>query len=84
MLAALDLLSATNLVNYFGKSNSVDEIDVHPILLKKGATQVALYGMGYVRDERLYRAFSKGKVRFLQPEEQTDAWFNLMVLHQNR
>jgi len=84
LLAALDLLSATNLVNYFGKTTSVDQIDVHPILIQKGNTRVALYGMGYVRDERLFRAFSKDMVKFYRPEEGPETWFNILVLHQNR
>ncbi|EQC27523.1 hypothetical protein SDRG_14723 [Saprolegnia diclina VS20] len=83
-LAALDLLSAANLVNYFGKSDRVDEIEVFPILLEKGATKIAIYGLGNMRDERLHRMFAKGQVRFRRPEESPDAWFSIFVVHQNR
>ncbi|KDO27527.1 hypothetical protein SPRG_06794 [Saprolegnia parasitica CBS 223.65] len=62
-LAALDLLSAANLVNYFGKSDRVDEIEVFPILLEKSATKIAIYGLGNMRDERLHRMFAKGQNR---------------------
>lgn len=45
-LAALDLLSVSNLLNYFGKSEQVDDIEITPILMRKGATFIALYGLG--------------------------------------
>ncbi|KAJ0406976.1 hypothetical protein P43SY_005209 [Pythium insidiosum] len=83
-LAALDLLSAANLVNYFGKSDKVDALEVFPVLLVKGATRVAIYGLGNVRDERLHRLFAQQKVVFRRPAEDPDAWFSLLVVHQNR
>ena len=58
-LSALDLLSVANFINYFGKVPSVDQIALYPILLQKGTTRVALYGLGNVRDERLYRTFQQ-------------------------
>lgn len=45
-LAAIDLLAVSNFVNYFGKAEEVDNIDIVPILMKKGDTYVALYGLG--------------------------------------
>jgi double-strand break repair protein MRE11 len=46
---------------------------------------VALYGLGFMREERLARAFqTPGQVTFKQPEEATSEWFNIFVLHQNR
>jgi len=68
MLAALDLLSISNFVNYFGRQDEVDKVEVSPILLRKGSTNVALYGMGSMRDERLNRMWQGKKVRFLRPE----------------
>lgn len=68
MLAALDLLAMGNLVNYFGRQDAVDRVQVSPILIKKGETKVALYGMGSMRDERLNRMWQGKKVRFLRPE----------------
>ena len=41
-LAALDLLSVTNFVNYFGKADKVDDVTIKPILMKKGATKVRM------------------------------------------
>ncbi|OWZ18927.1 Double-strand break repair protein [Phytophthora megakarya] len=43
-LAALDMLSAANLVNYFGKSEKVDQVEVFPVLLTKGNTRESLKG----------------------------------------
>ena len=93
MLAALDLLSVSNLVNYFGRQDEVDKVEISPVLIKKGETRVAIYGMGSMRDERLNRMWQGKKVRFLEPEidededegeDNSDAWFNIFALHQNR
>jgi len=83
-LCALDILSASGLINYFGKSSQVDNIEISPILLKKGKTRLALYGLGNIRDERLYRTFLRKNVKMLRPKQNMDEWFNLFVLHQNR
>lgn len=67
-LAAVDLLSAANLVNYFGKSDKVDDIEISPIFLSKGSTRVALYGLGSIRDERLNRMWTSHNVKFVRPD----------------
>ena len=67
-LSAIDILSASNLLNYFGAVEDVKNIEVRPILLKKGQTRVALYGLGNIRDERLYQTWAKEKkVKWLRP-----------------
>ncbi|KAM9953986.1 hypothetical protein ACTFIR_009101 [Dictyostelium discoideum] len=83
-LAALDLLSVSNLVNYFGKTEDIDDITVYPLLLGKGETKIAIYGLGNIRDERLHRTFQKQSVKLMRPMESKDEWFNILVLHQNR
>uniref|UniRef100_A0A8B9SHT8 Double-strand break repair protein n=1 Tax=Anas platyrhynchos TaxID=8839 RepID=A0A8B9SHT8_ANAPL len=83
-LCALDILSCAGLVNHFGRSTSVEKIDISPILLRKGRTKIALYGLGAVPDERLYRMFVNKQVTMLRPKEDEDSWFNLFVIHQNR
>ena len=85
-LAALDLLAVAKMINYFGRNDEVDDIAVSPVILQKGTTKVALYGMGNVRDERLNRMFANKRVKFLRPkgvEDQANI-FNMFVLHQNR
>lgn len=83
-MCSLELLSAAGFVNYFGRSMDVDNVTVSPVLLRKGETWLSLYGMGNIRDERLHRAFEKGKVKVLRPSVDTEKWFNLFVIHQNR
>ena len=39
-LSAMDLLSVSGLVNYFGKTRNYDNIEMAPILLEKGSTKV--------------------------------------------
>uniref|UniRef100_A0A3Q3GUR6 MRE11 homolog A, double strand break repair nuclease n=1 Tax=Labrus bergylta TaxID=56723 RepID=A0A3Q3GUR6_9LABR len=83
-LCALDLLSASGLVNHFGHSHSVEKIEISPVLLHKGSTKLALYGLGSIPDERLYRMFVNNQVTMLRPKEDQDEWFNLFTIHQNR
>jgi double-strand break repair protein MRE11 len=83
-LSACDILSASNLLNYFGTQAQIKEILLKPILIDKGETKLALYGLGAIRDERLNRLFTAGQVKFLRPMETKREYFNLMVLHQNR
>ncbi|KAL6844019.1 hypothetical protein ACP4OV_025692 [Aristida adscensionis] len=92
-LSAIDILSACNLVNYFGKmdlgGSGVGQIAVYPVLIKKGVTSVALYGLGNIRDERLNRMFqTPHSVQWMRPGTQdgdsVSDWFNILVLHQNR
>ncbi|XP_059306024.1 double-strand break repair protein MRE11 isoform X1 [Lycium ferocissimum] len=92
-LSAVDILSACNLVNYFGKmdlgGSGVGEIALYPILMRKGLTTIALYGLGNIRDERLNRMFqTPHAVQWMRPEAQEGCqvsdWFNILVLHQNR
>jgi double-strand break repair protein MRE11 len=60
-----------------------DKVKVKPVLLQKGRTKLALYGLSNVRDERLFRTFRDGDAKFFQPGTQKDEWFNLMTVHQN-
>jgi len=82
-LAALDILQMSGLVNYYGRTPESDNILIKPVLLQKGRTKLALYGMSNVRDERLFRTFRDGNVKFFQPGTQKDDWFNIMSVHQN-
>jgi double-strand break repair protein MRE11 len=104
-LSALDLLSVTGLINYFGKvelptsddlaSRGTDRapaagglsdngIRIRPVLLQKGETKIALYGMGNIKDERMHFELRKNRVRMYRPREDPDDWFNILTIHQNR
>ncbi|KAK8134366.1 double-strand break repair protein mus-23 [Apiospora sp. TS-2023a] len=80
---SLDLLQVSGLVNYFGRVPEVDNISVKPVLLQKGSTKLALYGLSNVRDERMYRTFRDHHVKWFRPNVQTSDWFNLLAVHQN-
>ena len=81
--AALDILAVSGLVNYFGRATTSDDIDVKPLLIQKGSTKLALYGLSNVRDERLWHTFREGKVKFWQPSTQAKDWFQMICVHQN-
>ena len=69
---------------YWFENLLFSDITVCPLLFQKGENRLALYGMSSVKDERLHRLFRENCVKMLQPEEDTDKWFNLLVMHQNR
>jgi double-strand break repair protein MRE11 len=83
-LCSLDLIHSAGLINYFGKTTSLEKIRLSPLLMQKGSTKLAMYGLGAVRDERLHRLFLNKNVTMLRPKENQDDWFNLFTLHQNR
>ncbi|XP_035788597.1 double-strand break repair protein MRE11-like [Anopheles albimanus] len=81
-ISAMELLSTNGFVNYFGKWNDLNNVVIKPILLKKGETKLALYGLSHIADGRLCRLFEEAKVFMQKPED--PGWFNILVLHQNR
>lgn len=81
-LCALNLLQVSGLVNYFGASQSIEDVDIHPIIMRKGDSSLALYGLGNIRDERLHRQWRSGHVNFERGSGED--CFNLFVFHQNR
>jgi double-strand break repair protein MRE11 len=84
-LSAIDILAEAGLVNYFGRTDTMDEIKIRPVLIEKGPVKLALYGLGWVRDERLHRLFTERKIQFVKPkEERPNEWYSIFVVHQNR
>lgn len=83
LLCPMDILQVSGLVNHFGKVTESDKIEINPLLFQKGETRLALYGLASVRDERLFRTFKEGHVKFNVPNTEQDNWFNLMCVHQN-
>lgn len=91
-LCALDVLSVSGLLNYFGRVHlSADEatetedsgIRIKPILLRKGTTNLAMYGVGNVKDARMHYELRSNRVKMYMPETDDD-WFNMLLIHQNR
>lgn len=62
-MSSLDILADMGLVNYFGKWTDLTEVIVSPLLIRKGSTNLALYGLSHIRDERLSRLYASGQVR---------------------
>lgn len=90
-LCALDMLSVSGLINYIGKidlahsaENAQQEgIAVKPILLRKGKSKLALYGVGNIKDARMHFELRSNRVKMYMPKDKND-WFNVLLLHQNR
>ncbi|KAI6115328.1 Metallo-dependent phosphatase-like protein [Pisolithus croceorrhizus] len=90
-LCALDVLSASGLINYMGKFDlPLSEADaqtagiaIRPVLLRKGTTYLSLYGVGNVKDQRMHFELRSNRVRMYMPRNR-DEWFNILLLHQNR
>ncbi|KAH6903153.1 DNA repair and meiosis protein Mre11 [Coprinopsis sp. MPI-PUGE-AT-0042] len=90
-LCALDVLSVSGLLNYMGKFDlplndaaaATSGINVRPVLLRKGTTQLGLYGIGNVKDQRMHFELRSNRVRMYMPRDKED-WFNLLLVHQNR
>ncbi|BGP25655.1 double-strand break repair protein MRE11 [Rhodotorula toruloides] len=94
-LCALDVLSASGLINYFGRmelpgqatddSEALEDgLKVKPILLQKGNTKLALYGMGNIRDDRFVFELTNRRINLYRPSENPEDWFNIILVHQNR
>ncbi|GAA5849243.1 hypothetical protein JCM8547_006490 [Rhodosporidiobolus lusitaniae] len=94
-LCALDILSASGLVNYFGRMELPgqatddaealeDGLKVKPVLLQKGETKLALYGMGNIRDDRFNFELVNRRINLYRPAEDPEDWFNIILVHQNR
>lgn len=90
-LCALDMLSVSGLINYIGKidlahnaENPEQEgIAIKPVLLQKGKSKLALYGVGNVKDARMHFELRSNRVKMYMPRDKHD-WFNILLLHQNR
>ena len=98
-LCALDLLSVTGLLNYFGKTDlpsddyaqpnadgtnpSAEGITIKPVLLRKGRTKLGLYGMGNVKDQRMHFELMNNRVKMWKPKNAND-YCNFLLIHQNR
>ncbi|XP_065171050.1 double-strand break repair protein MRE11 isoform X3 [Atheta coriaria] len=81
-VSSLDTLASMGLVNYFGRCDKLDTLEVRPLVLFKGNTQLALYGVGHLADKRFVRLHRDGKVTFHQTN--VDTAFQMLLLHQNR
>ena len=91
------MLSVSGVLNYFGRLDlAADEaqaessdkgIRIRPVLLRKGSTHLAMYGVGNVKDARMHYELRSNRVKMYMPEGgdvPEDDWFNMLLVHQNR
>ena len=85
-VSILKILSNLKLINYLGNFNIVDneDVEVEPVILKKGNTQLNLYGLSNIKEERLNKLIRNNRLSFLTNDEVTPKGLNLLLLHQNR
>nr|WPK49562.1 MRE11 [Batillipes sp.] len=92
-LSEMDVLHQQRLINYFGKFEDKSKILLHPIVLEKEGTVLALYGLGSIMDERLNFLMRNGKIKFVRPTPFKTAdgkvttppnIYNILLFHQNR
>lgn len=81
--SVIDILASSGLVNYLGKLNKVDEVKLSPVILKKGSTKIALYGLGSIHEERLANIFRTDRFSYMQPKDPS-SFLKIVVVHQNR
>lgn len=53
--SAVDQLVSARLLNHFGQWDDLNKISVKAVPFLKGETKLALFGLGNVKDDRLYR-----------------------------
>ncbi|KAM0672766.1 putative subunit of Mre11 [Ordospora colligata] len=82
MVSPIDILESAKLVNYIGKHGRLDIIEIIPLLIEKEG-KVAIYGLGHIKERRLYKMFVEGRVLFQRPAD-SEEWYNILVVHQNR
>lgn len=80
-ISPLDILQSGGFINYFGKVDDVDNIMLDPILIEKDR-KVAIFGLGHIKDRRVYKTFMKGNVKYNLPPG--DGWYYIFMVHQNR
>lgn len=60
--STLDILAASGVINYFGKVSDLTQITISPMILKKGDSYIAIYGLSYIGDQRLSRLLKNDMV----------------------
>jgi double-strand break repair protein MRE11 len=87
-ISALEQLHTNKNINYFGRQNSIEKLDIKPIVFSKGNIQVAVYGLGNMRrDATLNNLLKDQKVKWNRPTDRLGnliEYFNILVIHQNR
>lgn len=80
-ISPLNVLHSGGFINYFGRVDDVDNIEIRPILIRE-PIKIAIYGLGHVKDRRLFKTFTRSQVKYIRPSE--EGWYNILMVHQNR
>lgn len=80
-VSPMDILHSTGTVNYFGKALNMNKIEVEPLIINQNNVRIAVYGLGYIKDRRLYRMLMDDKVVF---KKDVLANIHILMVHQNR
>lgn len=76
----VDTLEKTGFFKWIGKVTNFDFLEVHPIFVIKKEIKIAIYGFGYIKDERLNKLLKENRFEFVVREKSD---FKILVFHQN-
>mmetsp|Transcript_3378 Transcript_3378/g.6944 ORF Transcript_3378/g.6944 Transcript_3378/m.6944 type:complete len:477 (+) Transcript_3378:1287-2717(+) len=80
-VSALHLLDSSKLLTYLRHESFEGQLHVRPVVVRKpGGCTVAVYGMGFVKDQILHQMFKEQLVVF----HKANADVHILLLHQNR
>ncbi|KAI5148637.1 double-strand break repair protein MRE11 [Enteropsectra breve] len=79
-ISPLNILESAGLIHYFGRYHNLEDIVVEPIIIEN--QKVAIFGIGYIKDRKMYALFKNKKITFKRP--QGEGWYNILMVHQNR
>ena len=79
--SCLDLLEKFGVTKYIGKELDKGVFEIPPFLINKGDIALAVYGIGYQKDDKLNTLFQHKKIKFLDCKEATH---RVLIVHQNR
>lgn len=82
-ISAISLMHSAHYLNYVTSESISDKVYVKPVVLRKGGTLVAIYGLGNIKEERLSRMLKAGAVIFEEVSSEENC-FCILVVHQNR
>lgn len=79
--SAIDILDAAGLVNYIGRvANEDQNFILDPVIVHKGEVKVAIYGIGYLPDKRIFDMIADGNLEF---KRVPDDYYCIFMMHQN-
>ena len=85
LLSSMDQLNENSYINYFGKVENIETVSVEPVILIKGTTKIALYGIGHISDTRFNLLKERDELSFCRPTNPDgtidESFFSILVVH---